>query len=210
MHDIDRSFMESEDENFEFSNEDEGAYEGEVLGEGEIEQLASELLSLSSEEELDHFLGGLIKKVGGALGKVVKSPLGRQLGGMLKGLAKQALPMAGAALGNMIVPGLGGAIGGKLASSAGSMFGLELEGLSQEDQQFEVAKQFVRLAGDAVKTAVAEPNKPVVAAVRDGILSAAQKFAPGLLGGSAGVGVSGGHGSGRWVRRGSKIVLYGV
>jgi hypothetical protein len=209
MHDIDRSFMETEDENFEFSNEDEGAYEGEVLGEGEVEQLASELLSLSSEEELDHFLGGLIKKVGGALGKVVKSPIGRQLGGMLKGLAKQALPMAGSALGNMIVPGLGGAIGGKLASQAGSMFGLEVEGLSQEDQQFEVAKQFVRLAGDAVKTAVAAPEKPAAVAVRDGMVSAAQKFAPGLLAGAVGS-MGGGQSSGRWVRRGNKIVIYGV
>lgn len=208
MHDIDRSFMEAEDESFEFSNEDESGYEGEVLGEGEVEQLASELLSLSSEDELDHFLGSLIKKVGGSLGKIVKGPIGKQLGGVLKGLAKQALPLAGSALGNLVVPGLGGMIGSKLASSAGSMFGLEVEGLSHEDQQFEVAKQFVRLAGDAVKTAVASPNQPPTAAVRDGLVSAAQKFAPGLLSGA--VGTAGGQTSGRWVRRGNRVVLFGV
>jgi len=93
------------------------------------------------------------------------------------------------------------------------MFGLEVEGLSHEDQQFEVAKQFVRLAGDAVKTAVSDPSKPAAAAVRDGMMSAAQKYAPGLLPGAGGPPASfGGHGHqrGHWVRRGSKIVLYGV
>jgi hypothetical protein len=219
MHDIDRSFMEMEDESFEFGNEGEGSYEGgmyeaEVLGEGEVEQLASELLSLNSEDELDHFLGSLIKKVGSAVGKVVQSPIGKQIGGALKGLAKQALPMAGSALGNMIVPGLGGMLGDKLASQAGSLFGLELEGLSQEDQQFEVAKQYVRLASDAIKSAVSAPPSAPTEAVRTGLVQAAQKFAPGLIAG-AGAAVTtampNGRGmSGRWVRRGRKIVLYGV
>lgn len=225
MHDIDRSFMETEDEGFEFSNEYQGEGDGEgegeagygtneVFSEGEVEQLAAELLSVSSEEELDHFLGSLIKKAGGAIGKFVKNPIGKQMGGILKGLAKKALPIAGSALGNFVVPGLGGALGGQLASQAGSMFGLELEGLSQEDQQFEVSKQFVRLAGDAVKGAVqaASNGKSPTGVVRDGLVAAAEKYAPGLLGGAAQLGAAqlGGGASGRWVRRGNKIVLFGV
>jgi hypothetical protein len=76
---------------------------------------------------------------------------------VLKSVAKTALPMAGGALDNLVLPGVGGATGGKLASAAGSMFGLELEGLSQDDREFEVAKQYVRLAGDATKIALSAP-----------------------------------------------------
>jgi len=207
MHDMDRRYLEAESEAFEFTAE--GEFSGEIFGEGEINELATELMSVSSEVELDHFLGGLIKKVGGAVGRFVKSPLGQQLGGMLKGVAKQALPMVGSALGNLVVPGVGGMIGGKLASAAGSALGLELEGLSQEDREFEVAKQFVRLASDATRTALAAPQTASASAVaRDAIAKAAQRYAPGLLGSPSGQ-PNGGL-SGRWVRRGRKIVLYGV
>jgi hypothetical protein len=225
MHDLDRTLgrtaMESgpfeftgESETFgEFQSEFTGEFQGETLEvfhETELQELASELLSVSNEQELNHFLGNLIKKAGSAIGKVVKSPIGQALGGVLKNVAKTALPMAGAALGNLVLPGVGGAIGGKLASAAGSMFGLELEGLSQEDREFEVAKQYVRLAGDATKTALSAPPTASPAAVaQNAVAQAAQKFAPGLVGGAAGL-YSGGGMSGRWVRRGRRIVIYGV
>jgi hypothetical protein len=208
MHDIDRSYMENDQESFPFQAEDgPGQMEdGEVLSDGEVEQLAAELLSISNERDLDHFLGSLIKKAGSALGKFANSSLGKQIGGALKGIAKRALPIAGAALGNMIVPGLGGAIGGKLAGAAGSMFGLEVEGLSQEDQQFEVAKQFVRLAADTTKNALNAPTSNPVAAAQAALTQAAQRFAPGLLTGAMGRRAS----SGRWYRRGGNIVIVGA
>lgn len=176
-------------------------------GTDEREQL--ELLSVSNEEELNYFLGNLIKKAGSAIGSVVRSPIGQALGGVLKQVAKKALPIAGAALGNMLVPGVGGAIGSKLASAAGSMFGLELEGLSQEDREFEVAKQFVRLAGGATSHALRAAQQGVDAqqAVRDAVAQAAARYAPGLLSGGS---IAGGRMSGRWIRRGNKIVLLGV
>lgn len=207
MHDIDRTLMEVNGD-FEFQSEDDESYEtgGDLLGEDEVEQLASELLAVSSEDELDQFLGDFLKGAARKIGKVINSPVGRALGGILKNVAKKALPIAGTALGNLIVPGIGGAIGGKLASKAGSMFGLEVEGLSQEDQQFEVAKQFVRLAADATKNAVtAPPNMDANRAVRQAITQAAQRFAPGLLG--RGGQSRGRASSGRWVRKGSNIVL---
>lgn len=209
MHDIDRSFMEAESESFEFT----GEAEGEVFGEAEVEELASELLTISNESELDQFLGDLIKKAGHAVGHFVKGSVGKSVGGLLKGAAKHLLPMAGSALGNLVVPGLGGMIGGNLASAAGSALGLELEGLSQEDQQFEVAKQFVRLAGDCAKTALADPGKPPLVAAREAMMKAAQRFAPGLLnevGPQSGAASGAARQSGRWVRRGNRIVLYGV
>ncbi|NBD09387.1 MULTISPECIES: hypothetical protein [Corallococcus] len=209
MHDVDRTYQELEGESFEFEFNAESEW-GEVFNENELNELASELLEVSNEQELDQFLGNIIKKVGSAVGKVVKSPLGKQLGGMLKGLARQALPMVGSALGNLVVPGVGGAVGGKLASMAGQAFGLELEGLSQEDREFEVARQIVRLASDASKTALnspdnASPQQVAGAAVHQAI----QKFAPGFAAQMPHAAGTGGR-SGRWVRKGNKIILYGV
>jgi hypothetical protein len=212
--------LSGEGEAFEFTGEGDsyevgGEYEqGEVLGEGELNELAAELLSVSNEGELDHFLGSILKKVASAAGSVIKSPVGQQLGGILKGLAKKALPVAGAALGNLIAPGVGGVIGGKLASAAGSAFGLELEGLSSEDREFEIAKQFVRLAADAANrvTGIGDAASAMSIA-RNAATEAAQRFAPGLLqGGFSSLGHHGHrhHASGRWVRRGNKIILFGV
>ena len=64
---------------------------------------------------------------------------------------------------------------------AGSALGLELEGLSNEDREFEAAKQFVRFAADTVKNAVAQPQSNPVAAAAAAIQQAAQVHAPGLL-----------------------------
>jgi hypothetical protein len=205
MHDLDRTYMEM-NESFEFTGE---AQAGEVFSESEVQELAAELLEVSNEEELNHFLGGLIKKAAGAVGKFVKSPLGQQLGGMLKGAAKKLLPKAGQAIGDWIAPGAGGQIGSQIASAAGSALGLELEGLSTEDREFEVAKQFVRFAADATKNAVSAATPNVAAAAQRGVMQAAEKFAPGLVGGGARPSGSAAT-SGRWIRRGAKIVLLGV
>lgn len=219
MHNLDRTFMEfdkeEEAEGAAFEFDSEGQW-GEVFGEAEVQELAAELLSVSSEQELNQFLGDLIKKAGSAIGAAVHSPVGQALGGVLKSVAKQALPVAGAALGNLIVPGVGGVIGGKLASGAGSLFGLELEGLSGEDREFETAKAFVRLGADATKQAVeaAQQGASVQSAVGTAITNAAQKFAPGLLQPNAAAGAATaphvcGHkkNEGRWIRKGHHIVL---
>ncbi|QJR38169.1 hypothetical protein HKW67_09330 [Gemmatimonas groenlandica] len=209
-------------ESFEF--EGEGEYESVFSEEMEAE-LAAELLEITNEAELNQFLGKLIKSAGRSLGKVVRGPIGQALGSALKKVAKTALPMAGAALGNLIVPGIGGVIGGKLASAAGSAFGLELEGLSHEDQEFEVARRYVRLAGAATQGAVAAPqNASPQRAVQAALSQAARMHAPGLAAqmsgrapsviGTAGNGASVGHGArpqrGTWYRRGRRIILTGI
>src|SRR5262249_53903860 len=58
-------------------------------------ELASELLGITNEQELEYFLGNLINTVGGAVGRFAASDTGRALGGILKGAAKQALPVVG-------------------------------------------------------------------------------------------------------------------
>lgn len=220
MHNIDRTLMEYtpemetfEAEQFEYQPEMTGeATAGEVFGETELMELAAGLLEVQNEQELDRFLGDLVSRAGRAVGQFVSSPTGQALGGILKGAAKQALPIAGAALGGYFGGPTGAKIGGQLASSAGRMFGLELEGLSGEDREFEVAKGFVRFAGEAVKNATASPGSadPRAAATAAAI-AAAKQHAPGLLSPAAGATGLAAHGrSGRWIRRGNRIVLFGA
>jgi len=169
--------LHGESEHHEFEGESE--HEGEAME----TELASELLEVGNEAELEQFLGKLIKKAAGAAKNFARSSAGRAIGGFLKSAAKKALPIAGTALGNMIVPGLGGAIGGKLGSLASGMFELELEGLSNEDKEFELARAYVRFANDAVRKAARNPNhrfQPRRIA-RAATISAAKRFAPGLL-----------------------------
>jgi hypothetical protein len=222
MHDIDRTQLEfdPEMENFEFQQAEwPGESEG-VFSEADEMELAAQLMEVNDEQELDQFLGNLIRKAGRAIGRVVRSPIGRAVGGLLKGVAKKALPLAGTALGGLVGGPLGAQIGGGLASAAGGALGLESEAWSQEDREFEGAKQFVRLAGEAVRNAAASGGDPRSAA-QAAVAQAAQQLAPGLLqpggpagmssyGGVAGGAVAGGGRSGRWMRRGNRIVLLGV
>jgi hypothetical protein len=208
-----------------------GEAEG-VFSEAEVMELASELLEVRDEQEMDHFLGGLIKKVGSFL----SSPQGKALGGVLKDMAKKALPLAGTAIGGFF----GGPLGAKLGQSLGSMAGnvLKLEGeMSMEDREFEGAKAFVRVASSAARSATAAPpNANPVAVAQKAVARAAQSYVPGLLKpaghaaypqvcpscaaptsypasqsyATTGVSPMGQGRSGRWYRRGGKIVLSGA
>jgi hypothetical protein len=214
---------------FEFEGNHEAYGEMEFegpLGEADEMELAAELLEVTSEEELDQFIGKLFKRVSRSLGKAFRSPAFKSLGGALKGIVKKALPMAGGALGSL-VPGVGTVVGtaaGNLASdaigeTAGQMFGLELEGMSAEDQEFEVARRVVRLGAEAAKeVADAPPNAPPQTATRQALTVAAQAHAPGLLGASTAPGAGGAKPmqrrprprGGRWMRQGRNIVLLNI
>src|SRR5260370_23227980 len=54
----------------------EAAYESEVFSEAEVLELAGQLTEVTTEVELDRFLGDLISKAGRAPGQVVPSPTG--------------------------------------------------------------------------------------------------------------------------------------
>lgn len=204
------TFGEGEGESYE------GESDGEtVLGEADETELAGELLEVTNEAELDRFLGKLLGRAARGIGAAVRSPLGRAVGGVLKGVAKKALPLAGGALGGAIGGPLGARIGSGLASAAGSALGLEGETLEQEDLEFEGAKQFVRLGADTLRQAAATPpGADPRAAAQNAAIAAAGRHAPGLLGAAARPmpgGMAGWRGrSGRWMRRGNRIVLFGV
>jgi len=217
MHDIDRTQMEFTPESgYETEQWESESWAGEsgLLSEADEMQLASELLGVSTEAELDQFLGNLIKKASSAIGSVVRSPIGQAVGGVLKSAAKKALPLAGGALGGYFGGPLGAKIGSGLASAAGSALGLEAESMAQEDREFEGAKQFVRFAANTVQKAAASPMAAnPAAAAQAAATSAARQFLPGLIsqtGAGAGIAAAGRGQTGKWLRRGGKIVLYGV
>jgi len=205
----------------EFESEFESLADGEADGpfdEGEEMELAAELLNVSDDEELEQFLGKLIRRVGRRARKVRRRirRISRPLRKVLRPIAKRLLPIAGGAAGTFFGGPLGAAIGSRGGALAGKIFGLELEGMSPEDQEFEASRRFIRLASAAATQAAgapsgSSPNSAAKAAIR----SAATTHAPGLLKrpGSSRRGsskISGRARSGRWIRRGGRIVLLGV
>lgn len=179
-------FEESEDEysdEFETDNEFESDMEFESDNEVIETELATELLSVNNEEEMEEFLGKLFKKVKKAAGKFIQSPTGSLVKNYLKGLAKKTLPIAGTALGGVIGGPLGAKVAGSATQMVGQALGLELEGLSPEDKEFEVARGYVRFAKDAINRAASNPNQrysPGTVA-RSAMTRAAKRFAPGFL-----------------------------
>jgi hypothetical protein len=225
MHNIDRIRLEtgapaSSYEAGEFeANEFEFNETGEVFGEAENMELASELLGATSERELEQFLGDLVGKAGQALGQFVASPRGQSLVAALKSAARQVLPAVGSSVGKYFGGATGADFGAKAASAAGRAFGLELEGLSGEDREFEVARRFVDFAGEAVRRLTDQPaTSDPRSAARAAIVEAAKTLAPGLLQAplpseskaSAPRPEGSGNATGRWVRQGSRIILFGV
>jgi hypothetical protein len=185
------------------------------FNEAEEMELATQLLDVADEAELDQFLELLFEKAKRKKGKRRGlSRIARPLGGILKGVVKQALPMVGGALGSLIpIPGVGTALGSTLGSALSQALEAELVGMSPEDQEFETARRIVRLAGTAAQqAAAAPPTADPQATAQAAVTTAAQQDAPGLLGAmptSSAMAGQRGH-SGRWIRRGRKILLLGV
>lgn len=182
-----------------------------VLSESEEADLASDFLEIADEAELEQFLGDLIDGIGSTLGKITGSPIGPAVSGVLKKVAKTALPIAGGALGTYFGGPVGAMLGSNLASAAGGVLGLELEGLSPEDQEFEATKQFIRFAGQTVANALeASPNADPEAVAHAAAAEAARIHAPGLVN-AAQLHQNGRRPhTGHWVRHGGKIILFGI
>jgi uncharacterized protein (DUF697 family) len=160
-----------------------GGEVGSPLTEQEEMALASELLEVTSDEELEQFLGSLLKKAASAASGFIKSPIGQALGGVLKNVAKKALPVVGGALGSFVAPGIGTAIGSKLGSMASGLFEVPLEAMPMEQAEFEVARRFVRTAATAAHRAAYAQPRPGISPhtiARAAVASAARTHAPGL------------------------------
>jgi hypothetical protein len=235
MHDFDRTQPElDESEPYLDESEPYGEYEFDVteLGfDGEYEfdateaemdelELATNLLEVTDETELEEFLGKLVAGMAGAARQAVTSPTGRAVVGVLRDAARTAVPRIGATLGSGVVPGK---VGRQFGAAAGrrlvNWLGLELEGLSDEDAEFELARAFVRFGRDAGRRAFGgRISGPPATVAKKAAVAAARRQAPQLASVIARRPVrpagfaptSGPHPSGRWVRRNGVINLQGV
>ena len=181
------------DPEYEFENEAEydPAYAAEfeydefefesVFDEAEEMELAAELLAVSNEAELDQFLGKVFRKVTRAVKKVPFKHVGRTLFKRFRPILRRTVPLLGRAAGTYFGGPMGGQIGSMAASRLGRRFGLELEGLSPEDQEFEVSRRVVRLMGSAVANAAkAPPTAHPDTVAKNAIKKAIQTTAPNM------------------------------
>jgi hypothetical protein len=211
---------------------------GEVaFGEADEVALAAELLEVRSDQELDQFLGRLIKRAARGVSKFARSSVGRAIGGALKGVVKMGLPLAAGAVGTAFGGPLGGMIGRKLGSMAGNLLEVspELGEMSAAEREFEVARRFVRIGGAATRAAIRHSTNlrgrrdavrlvgrvtrtygPIWASmVRDGV----RRRGWGVGGRNRGGAITMGYGprgydalpgaprAGRWYRRGRSVVI---
>jgi hypothetical protein len=151
------------------------------LHEAQELEFASRLLEVSNDQELEQFLGDVFRAVGSAVGQFARSGTGKALGAILKDTLSKALPIAAGVGASGTGQAADGELTGDLAQQAGSLLGLELEGLSPPDQEFETARQLVRFAGNAYRRAAWAPRNmsPRVAA-GSAAAHAARRYAPGL------------------------------
>jgi hypothetical protein len=226
MHDIDRALFEAESElGHEYEFGEAGEYElGEAgeygAGEGEspdrATELAGELLELSGEQELDRFLGDLISSAVSGVRDFARSDVGRAVGGVLKSAAQRALPQLGRMAGNALAPGRGGDLGQRAGQWLGGRLELapETEAMSAEDREFEAARAFVRFAEETARRAADDANAgqaPPSVTARRAAAASARTHLPGLLRPPAGgAGPEAPAQEGRWVRRGRRVVVFGL
>lgn len=229
MHDLDRVQLEMDDDDDEFEVDDfdefETDFDEDELGwdeegpfdEDEETELAMELLSVTNDEELEQFLGKVFKKIARTVRKAVRSPLFKKIIRAVKPIAKKLLPIAGRAIGTYFGGAPGGMAGSTIGSTASGLFEIDVTGLSGDELELEVAKRIVRLTGTAARKALTAPTgTPPARAAAAALKAAAKKHAPGLLkkglakvtsGSAIKIGPAR---SGRWVRRGRKIIVLGA
>ena len=188
--------------------------EGGGLSEEEQMDLASQLMELETEEEFENFLGDVISKGLKAVGGFIDLPTGQAVGSALKDAAKTLLPVAGQAIGGYLGGGPGEQIGGALGSAASNLFEAEAEA---EEQEWEAANVFVRVALDTINNAADAPrNADPHDVARHAVARAMRKHAPGAARawfrhheGAARHGMRR-HRTGHWVREGHTIVVHGI
>lgn len=150
---------------------------------------------------LDHAdgaqLGVFLRKLVGSIAAADRVPVGAALG---KALVAALQPVARA-----IMPIRSGGAGADSKTMAARMFGMELEGLSPEDKEYEVAQQFIRLAADTIRnaSAAAHTGAPPAVTAAAALRQAAGRYAPGLLKSTSQTAPA----SGRWRREGRRIIV---
>ena len=219
MHDIDRNQTEFEYEMentpFQSYEMEESPYQSEepVFNEVDEMQLTSDLMELNTEEEFENFLTDLIKKAAGAVGGYISSQTGQSLGSLLKGAARQLLPVVSQAVG--AGESESDEFEDEFEGDGSSTQEFESQEFESEEQEWEAATTFVKLAGEAAKIAAqAPPDAPPAVVADQAVTQAAQTHAPALLepppAGPAAPRMRHRRRQGRWIRRGNQIILLGA
>jgi hypothetical protein len=167
-------------------------------------EFGADLLEISNERDLGNFFADVVAKVSGKGSRILRSPIGKTLVNTLKYAARPVLPIRSNATSGPTINALGVTSANDLKLKAARIFGIELEGLSPEDKEFEVAQQFIRFAIDTIKRATeTEINVDPQRSIENALAQAARRHAPGLLA----HGAQNLSANGRWVRQGSRIIV---
>lgn len=141
----------------------------------DIEQV-SRLLDVTNESELDAFLRRLIDDAARASGRPLSTGSARTVLELAKRTAEQTMPTLATARGADMGPIPQGRE--SPVATAARVFGLELEGLSAEDRDFEIGGQLVRFVQSAaIRAANRTPAFPLTHTVRAQIDDTHQQFA---------------------------------
>jgi hypothetical protein len=140
------------------------------------DELAAELLDVVNEGEFQRFFDRLAAQTARAGGDPIPPDTAHALLAFLRRTAERTVPTLTIALGDE--PRAAAAI--PVAQSAARVYGLEAEGMSAEDRDFEIARQFVRFARATLAHAAAT-SAPAPARAADAVARAGREFAPGLV-----------------------------
>ncbi|WDZ82900.1 hypothetical protein [Micromonospora cathayae] len=196
-----------------------------ILSESQEAELANELLEVSSEEELEEFLGDLFNSAVRGISNFAKSDVGQAVIDGAKTLVKKGLPAVGGALGSFVAPGIGTTIGTRLGTMASGLINELPVEVEPQELDHEVAKRIVQIGAEAARQAsrLAPSGEPPTSVASKAIVNAVSKIAPAalvqtrvrprrrqfgefMIDGS----VSASRREGRWQRRGQNIVLLDV
>jgi hypothetical protein len=210
MHDLDRQQLEQYEDEGVFGESGIGEIGSELTETQEL-ALAGELLEVSSEDELEEFLGDLWDRTKAAAGQFYNSDAVQSSLPTLKAVGRKVLPIAAGKLADYAWAGSGDIVKAGAEGLADQWLKEELEGMSAEDRELALARRYIRFAHDALERAARTPQRvPSRVAGQIAVTDAARTNLPGLVpflpqlsGGSD----DGDPTAGRWIRRGSTIEI---
>lgn len=141
----------------------------------ELEELdlASAFLEVTTDSELATALNRILRRGAMLVGKPIDPQVAQHLGSRLR--------RAGQSVRTLLMPPAGRSDGGSTSEAMERITGAELEGLSDEDKEFETARAFVRFAMEAGRLAAKAPPTQRPAAIATAATRvAARLHAPGL------------------------------
>jgi hypothetical protein len=150
---------------------------GSELRHHRSDDLTAELLDVVNESELRSFLGRLAAETARASGQPIPRDTARALLPILRRIAERTLPTLTLAVGDE--PRAAASV--PIAQAAARVYGLEPEGMSAEDRDFEIARRFVRFAQDALERVVTASAPTTATAAVDAVVRAGRELAPGVV-----------------------------